>query len=106
MRSKESKNAAGKTKNPEIIRCWRCGAEFASIEGIKIMDGMILQKARCPVCRNDVRSMRPYTVAHGIAFSVGVGIVLAGSGMKPVAFGKGTALYSPEQQAESRKSGK
>lgn len=106
MKSQKSKKAAEKVLPADIMCCGRCGAKFASIEGIKIMDGMILQKAQCPVCRNDVRSMRPYTVAHGIAFSVGVGIVLAGSGMKPVKFGKGTALYSAEQQAESRKSGK
>ena len=92
MKSNEQKNAAG---SPDIIRCWRCGAEFASIEGIKIAHGMVFQKVRCPVCCNDIRSMRPYTVAHGAAFAVALGTLLSGSGIKPVSVGDGYALYSP-----------
>ena len=106
MKSQKSKKAAEKVLPADIMCCGRCGAKFASIEGIKIMDGMILQKARCPVCGYDIRSLRHYTAAHGAAFAVALGALLSGSGMKPAAVGEGYALYSAEQQAESRKSGK
>ena len=98
MKSKRSKKSVEKKLPADIITCPRCGARFISIEGLRFEPGMLEQRARCPVCRNEVHSVRQFTVAHGTAFAVGVGIVLAGSGIKPVSFGEGHALYSTEQK--------
>jgi len=95
MKNEKSKQAVEKIHPADIIMCPRCGTRFTSIEGLRIEPGMLEQRARCPVCRNEVHSVRQFTVKHGTAFAVGVGIVLAGSGIKPASFGDGYALYSP-----------
>ncbi len=95
MKNKRSEKAVVEIHPADVIMCPRCGARFTSIEGLRIEPGMLEQRARCPVCRNEVHSVRQFTVKHGTAFAVGVGIVLAGSGIKPASFGDGYALYSP-----------